>query len=193
MYSTKGMFTNLDPSLKDIDYVTLPADASTSFFLPGKPQPGQAMVPAEPCFLGQPKMDPFDCCFTSSFTAAACYFYQEEQGRRAYIPVDVSGNATFQIGQFVLPVQGLRLKEVPIMVTDEVRAFSYSVGPVSASFSCADITFVGDDTKTCDEVYGPQNKYPIACSTWTSSWECSMACKWQPNDIIVAGGCCLDN
>ena len=118
MYSAKGMFANLDPSLADVDYVTLPPGSSTSFFLPGKPQPGQAAQPARPCFLGQPDMDPFDCCFTSSFTAAACYFHRKEKGRRAFIPVDVVGNATFEIGRFVLPVVGMELRDVPISASD---------------------------------------------------------------------------
>jgi hypothetical protein len=122
-----------------------------SFSMPVKPIPGLAERinlngNAGPCIFGLENVNPFDCCMTTIFTAAACK--AAERGEM-HLVVTSSGNAT-------MIVDGVSIKlstsvRMPVSYTKDMLDFDalggddYGVVGVagSAGFSCADLTFTG--------------------------------------------------
>jgi len=119
-----------------------------TFTMPVHPIPGVAERVnlngnAGPCIFGLENLDPFDCCMTTIFTAAACK--AAEKGEK-HLVVTSSGNAT-------MIVDGVRLNistsvRMPVSYTQAILNFDALgdglVGAAgSAGFSCDDITFTG--------------------------------------------------
>eukprot|EP00941_MAST-03F_sp_MAST-3F-sp1_P003875 g3875.t1 len=131
----KGMFSWLDggKSAKN-DTIILPSSTMHSYFVPADPQPGQNT--GGPC-LDIKGLDPYDCCYTSAFTAAACA--SRSQGL-TYIETTSQGNATMSVGNSTLPFEimlQLHEENVPVLYTEDILTFKKSV----VEISCEHITF----------------------------------------------------
>jgi len=124
---------------------------SYSLTMPVHPIPGMTAVPGAPdppppCIWGLKDLNPFDCCMTTIFTAAACK--AAESGKKQ-ITVRSSGSA-------VMIVDGVELNistsiRMPVTYTKDVLQFdaippaSYGVlgHVVDAGFGCDDLRFTG--------------------------------------------------
>jgi len=133
MYSSKGMWTHVDPSRWDDETVMLPRSsqggrAMTSFFLPSKPQPGQS--DGSRCFTGAFRdVASNDCCFSTVLPAAACFYAQK--GMDA-IPVTVSGNLTIVVDAFSITARVQT--DIAIMPSDIVDADALARTPQDGPF-----------------------------------------------------------
>ena len=123
----------------------------SAFFLAAEPQPGQAEETNAdgamgPCILGFGRLDPFDCCFTTRFTAAACAY--RARGDHV-IPVTAQGNASLLIDDWKLDSRHFRaqIRRVPVGFTDALSDFRVgltdgSIGQeLYLGFSCDDFEF----------------------------------------------------
>jgi len=122
----------------------------SAFFLAAEPQPGQANETAgrgaQPCILGDKQLDPFDCCFTTRFTAAACFYRARGQ---QVIPISARGRATLTIDDWTLRSRHFHASfpRVPTGFTDALTDFRVGIaaGPVGEElylgFTCQDIEF----------------------------------------------------
>ena len=134
MYSTKGMYTYENKSLADVDYITLPGNASTSSFIAGTFQPGQVAPDGkdDPDLCGT-VIKGYTCCFASKFAAASCYSLSKGLN---YIPATTTGNATIVAGDFEIDVV-LSQKVLDIFFANNIP--DMSVDGVTAT--CSDFEF----------------------------------------------------
>lgn len=138
------------------EVIPMPAGAEVGagtvpFFLTAVPVPGNAERTNRdgktgPCVLGIATLDPFDCCMTTIFTAAACKMAQRG---RSHLNVRAQGRATVDVdglSMVVYPEVSL-----PLSYTDDVLNFDVVKGTMlettglltRAGFSCDDIEFRG--------------------------------------------------
>jgi hypothetical protein len=129
-----GMFSWIDQGSAANVTLVMPPDKLHSFFLPAEPQPGQSTGP--PC-LDLPGLDPYDCCFTSAFTAAACY---SRKHGLSFFTTRARGNATISIGNFSTSVSLLQ-SGVPIVYSQDILTFRRSV----VEIDCSHIEFLEEN------------------------------------------------
>ncbi|EOD28496.1 hypothetical protein EMIHUDRAFT_434800 [Emiliania huxleyi CCMP1516] len=155
--NTTGVDENLQARLADavipVPPATVAADGTLipsvySFTMPVHPIPGTSVDRSGdgPCIWGLKNLNPFDCCMTTIFTAAACK--AAESGKKQ-ITVTSSGSA-------VMIVDGVELNistsvRMPVTYTNDVLQFD-AIPPdsygalghvVDAGFGCDDIEFTG--------------------------------------------------
>jgi hypothetical protein len=124
----------------------------SAFFLAAEPQPGQAEETnadghTGPCLLGATWLDPFDCCFTTRFTAAACAYRARGQH---VIPITATGNATLVIDDWSLPARHFTatVPRVPVGFSHALTDFRVGVSggaigeELYLGFTCDDIEFI---------------------------------------------------
>lgn len=122
-----------------------------SFTMPVHPIPGVAERVnlngnAGPCVFGLENLDPFDCCMTTIFTAAACK--AAERGEM-HLVVTSTGNATMIVDGVSINIS--TSVRMPVSYTKDMLDFDalggddYGMVGVagSAGFSCDDLTFTG--------------------------------------------------
>jgi hypothetical protein len=126
------MFTYESVALKDVDYISLAANqSSTSSFIAGTFQPGQVVPTSNDlCSTMSPS---YDCCFATKFTAAACYAQSQNLN---YIPAYTFGNGTLIAGSFELNVT-VAQSSLQILFATDVTDFSVD----TVTTGCSDITF----------------------------------------------------
>jgi hypothetical protein len=132
LFSAAGMSTLTNRSRAHEDFITLHGNTRreqelTSFFLPGKPQPGQA---AGSTCLGDKD---YDCCFKTVLSAAACY---NERNSASVIPVSLSGNLTLVVDDFFIAISFVQRSSPIIFEKDMTHLKSGLV-----SMSCEDFRF----------------------------------------------------
>jgi len=137
LFSTPGMWTFIDPERSQDATVTMPStksktDGVTSFFLPAKPMPGQS--DGTDC-LGKllKNEEPYDCCYLTVLTAAACYYRQKDL---TVIPVSIEGNYTLSVDEFNIRTN-ISQAMVPLNFGHGIEQFAD--GPLT--LSCQDFTF----------------------------------------------------
>jgi hypothetical protein len=134
MYTTKGMYAYRDPSLADVDFITLPGNASTSSVIAGTYQPGQtASDSSNPKDICGDAIPGYTCCFATKFAAAACYSLSKGLN---YIPAKTLGNATIIAGTFELNVT-LQQDVLDIYFSSDIDEMSTD----GVSTSCKEIKF----------------------------------------------------
>ncbi|CAE8601517.1 unnamed protein product, partial [Polarella glacialis] len=139
MYSTPGMWSYIDASRSQDSSVTVPAahpgepgskhKAFGSFFIPAGPQPGQS--DGKHCIAKG--IDPFDCCFTTIMSAAACFYRKKDL---SFFPSTLTGNVTLVVGGFTIATKVVQ-SGVPITYSEDVAELK--IGPVH--MSCSDFTY----------------------------------------------------
>merc|ERR1719265_2029983 len=138
MKSVPGMHAGTDPSNQEA-FVDVAANSSAAFFLPVSPIPGNPGMNGSPC-LTIKTLDEYDCCFTTTWTAAACYYFKQPI-RQTYLPVTVAGNFTLMLGgAFVVNMLGWEQSELMVAMNGDVRDFNFHSG--SLKFSCDTITWL---------------------------------------------------
>lgn len=118
------------------DTIVMPANGQASMFLPGLPMPGQPEAQVRDgntggCFWGIEELDPFDCCYTTVFTAAACYYHTVKG--LDFVPVKSRGDVTILIDDWSLSITHEPDDGMFLSFTDDILLFKQNLGPSAAA------------------------------------------------------------
>jgi hypothetical protein len=114
LFSAPGMYEGNASRPAVID---MPPNERVTFFLPGRPLPGQ--ITQKPCtVLGVKVAGDYDCCMVSVQAAASCR--AKAHGRKTF-DVDIDSRFLLELGDFSLALRSRQTK-TPTLFADEMTA-----------------------------------------------------------------------
>ncbi len=130
LFSAPGMY---EGNASRPAVVDMPPNERVTFFLPGRPLPGQ--VTQRPCtVLGVKVAGTYDCCMVSVQAAASCR--AKARGRKTF-DVDIDSRFLLKLGDFSLALRS-RQRRTPTLFAEEMTAGFL----LDAELKCSDFTFL---------------------------------------------------
>ena len=130
LFSAPGMYEGNASRPAVID---MPPNERVTFFLPGRPLPGQ--ITQKPCtVLGVKVAGDYDCCMVSVQAAASCR--AKAHGSKTF-DVDIDSRFLLELGDFSLALRS-RQKRTPTLFADEMTAGFL----LDAELKCSDFDFL---------------------------------------------------